>query len=81
MISELNDKVARFDSRLLAEKNATRKVEREKERLEEELKLARENLEKVLKKGEQLVRPLIFNVQCPDRFISTNGLHELHFYS
>ncbi|PAV56307.1 hypothetical protein WR25_15725 [Diploscapter pachys] len=54
MISELNDKVARFDSRLLAERNATRKVEREKERLEEELKLARENLEKVLKKGEQL---------------------------
>ncbi|CAB3405699.1 unnamed protein product [Caenorhabditis bovis] len=54
LVTELNDKIARLDGVALGEKNATRKIEREKERLNDELNAAKDVIQKQAKKIDDL---------------------------
>ncbi|KAF1756829.1 hypothetical protein GCK72_013283 [Caenorhabditis remanei] len=54
LITELNEKIARLDNVALNERNSTRKIEREKEKLNEELTTAKEIIQKQAKKIDEL---------------------------
>ncbi|EGT43487.1 hypothetical protein CAEBREN_01737 [Caenorhabditis brenneri] len=54
LITELNEKIARLDNVALNERNSTRKVEREKEKLNDELNTAKEIIQKQAKKIDEL---------------------------
>ncbi|CAD6197490.1 unnamed protein product [Caenorhabditis auriculariae] len=54
LVTELNEKIARFDGLMLNEKNLMRRAERDKDQLKEELKAAKELIERQAKKIDQL---------------------------
>ncbi|CAI5447230.1 unnamed protein product [Caenorhabditis angaria] len=54
LITELNEKIARLDNVTLNEKNATRKIERERDKLNDELTNAKDIIQRQAKKIDEL---------------------------